>query len=244
MSDIAWSKDGRLLMACSTDGYCTFVKFDENEIGTPYDGPIYIYEPIIEPIEQEKEDIADETVLEKDTVRERKKPGPKPKTPEILHKTPAITSFFNKSDKTEYVSDLTPRTARIVVANDAANVLTLSSSANTVTRDGVNVLTPRSSKTVNKTDGVNALALKSSNSTKVNVLIPRSSKNPPRNSLNFVPVSKVLTPFSVSPVTSKSAINVLIPRSSMKRKEDPEVIEIITETPISHTPKKVKEGEN
>lgn len=46
LSDVTWSKDGRLLMVSSTDGYCTFVTFDEGEIGMPYEGPVYVAAPV------------------------------------------------------------------------------------------------------------------------------------------------------------------------------------------------------
>ncbi|XP_066279037.1 chromatin assembly factor 1 subunit B-like isoform X2 [Branchiostoma lanceolatum] len=35
LSDLAWSEDGSILMISSTDGYCTFVTFDPEELGTP-----------------------------------------------------------------------------------------------------------------------------------------------------------------------------------------------------------------
>jgi len=36
LSDLTWSKDGRLLLVASTDGYCSLVSFDEGELGIPY----------------------------------------------------------------------------------------------------------------------------------------------------------------------------------------------------------------
>ncbi|CAM1297616.1 CHAF1B (predicted), partial [Pycnogonum litorale] len=36
LSDLAWSEDGRMLLISSTDGYCSMITFDENELGTPY----------------------------------------------------------------------------------------------------------------------------------------------------------------------------------------------------------------
>lgn len=36
LTDLAWSSNGRLLVACSTDGFCTLLTFDLNELGTPY----------------------------------------------------------------------------------------------------------------------------------------------------------------------------------------------------------------
>lgn len=35
LTDAAWSHDGRVLISCSTDGYCTLVVFNQNELGTP-----------------------------------------------------------------------------------------------------------------------------------------------------------------------------------------------------------------
>ncbi|XP_077336046.1 chromatin assembly factor 1 subunit B isoform X1 [Lithobates pipiens] len=35
LSDISWSKDGTFLVIASTDGYCSFVTFEEGEIGVP-----------------------------------------------------------------------------------------------------------------------------------------------------------------------------------------------------------------
>ncbi|NWI73708.1 CAF1B factor, partial [Dryoscopus gambensis] len=35
LSDISWSSDGSFLAISSTDGYCSFVTFDEGELGTP-----------------------------------------------------------------------------------------------------------------------------------------------------------------------------------------------------------------
>ena len=33
LSDISWSADGLLLMMSSQDGFCTYVEFEENELG-------------------------------------------------------------------------------------------------------------------------------------------------------------------------------------------------------------------
>ncbi|KAL8571750.1 hypothetical protein ACOMHN_060835 [Nucella lapillus] len=42
LSDLSWSKDGRLLVVASTDGYCSVVTFEEGELGvfyTPHTAP-------------------------------------------------------------------------------------------------------------------------------------------------------------------------------------------------------------
>lgn len=36
LTDLAWSKDGRILVVSSTDGYCSFVTFAEDELGILY----------------------------------------------------------------------------------------------------------------------------------------------------------------------------------------------------------------
>lgn len=36
LNDAAWSADGRLLCVCSTDGYCSFLSFDHEELGRRY----------------------------------------------------------------------------------------------------------------------------------------------------------------------------------------------------------------
>lgn len=37
LTDLAWSPDGLLLIASSTDGYCSLITFDENELGETFD---------------------------------------------------------------------------------------------------------------------------------------------------------------------------------------------------------------
>lgn len=36
MTDLTWSKDGQLLIASSTDGFCALITFEPKELGTPY----------------------------------------------------------------------------------------------------------------------------------------------------------------------------------------------------------------
>ncbi|OQR79717.1 chromatin assembly factor 1 subunit B-like, partial [Tropilaelaps mercedesae] len=40
ISDLAWSPDNRMVMASSTDGYCSFIFFDEHELGERYTGDL------------------------------------------------------------------------------------------------------------------------------------------------------------------------------------------------------------
>ncbi|KAL1921637.1 uncharacterized protein VTP21DRAFT_10279 [Calcarisporiella thermophila] len=39
ITDVAWSRDGRILLLCSTDGFCSVVSFDSGELGEPYGPP-------------------------------------------------------------------------------------------------------------------------------------------------------------------------------------------------------------
>lgn len=40
LTDLCWSSDGKLLMASSTDGYCSIITFAENELGEEYQPPV------------------------------------------------------------------------------------------------------------------------------------------------------------------------------------------------------------
>lgn len=46
LSDLSWTSDGQLLLASSTDGFCTFVYFTENELGEQYEGEPYKFETV------------------------------------------------------------------------------------------------------------------------------------------------------------------------------------------------------
>ncbi len=35
INDAAWTPDGRMLVVCSSDGYVTFVRFDDGALGEP-----------------------------------------------------------------------------------------------------------------------------------------------------------------------------------------------------------------
>lgn len=48
LSDIAWSIDGQVLLASSTDGFCTIIYFEENELGERYEGEPYKFENLKE----------------------------------------------------------------------------------------------------------------------------------------------------------------------------------------------------
>ncbi|RWS28793.1 chromatin assembly factor 1 subunit B-like protein [Leptotrombidium deliense] len=83
LSDIKWSPDGSLLLISSTDGYCTFITFDENEIGCKYDGPLYSFEST---------NISSPKVVESTKVCSTPENTNVKKTPESAK----ITNFFSK----------------------------------------------------------------------------------------------------------------------------------------------------
>jgi WD40 repeat protein len=84
ISDITWSSDGRLLMISSTDGYCTFVTFNEGEIGIPYEG---------EAIHLTANSSQEETSVE-------------PPAPEVFIKTPSVGQFFSKLSREERMENV------------------------------------------------------------------------------------------------------------------------------------------
>ena len=79
LSDLSWSRDGRVLIVTSIDGFCTFVMFGENELGTIYDEQT----PLGMPAEQQPESTtqsastASESVIEMGEVPQGEaKPAP------------------------------------------------------------------------------------------------------------------------------------------------------------------------
>lgn len=40
LNDATWSKDGHMVVVCSTDGYCSIIRFSYGELGSLYRGPI------------------------------------------------------------------------------------------------------------------------------------------------------------------------------------------------------------
>lgn len=48
LTDISWSQNGQLLSVTSIDGFCTFVSFNENELGLVYEAPKEVIENNIE----------------------------------------------------------------------------------------------------------------------------------------------------------------------------------------------------
>ncbi|XP_062599442.1 chromatin assembly factor 1 subunit B-like [Saccostrea cucullata] len=71
LSDLAWSPDGRTLLVSSTDGYCTFIHFDKDELGELYT----------------------ETKVESSEVKEEKEKTPSEKS------SPTASSVSSKSEE-------------------------------------------------------------------------------------------------------------------------------------------------
>ncbi|XP_053212128.1 chromatin assembly factor 1 subunit B-like [Panonychus citri] len=96
LTDISWSDDGRLLMISSTDGYCSFIIFDESEFGIPYNGSYYKYE-----VSTQNDSCASSPAKEGQDIDQRsplESSASKPKrTPEVTK----ITNFFRKLDKSD-----------------------------------------------------------------------------------------------------------------------------------------------
>ena len=104
ISDVAWSKDGRLLLISSTDGFCTFVSFTDDELGEVYDGEPFTFPPLCVspgkydgPTEPVTPDAAIASAANGTSSATR---GKAAKTaPEPIIKTPSVVSFFSKVTK-------------------------------------------------------------------------------------------------------------------------------------------------
>lgn len=65
LTDISWSKDGLLLVASSSDGFCTIVSFEENELGVVYKEKLEIEEAVKDTVlVEEKESVETTPKLE------------------------------------------------------------------------------------------------------------------------------------------------------------------------------------
>ena len=105
ISDIAWSKDGMLLMISSTDGYCTFVTFGDGELGLPYEGEPFVF-PVApsspEKVAQiEPEVSGDTSPSTKGSSNGHSSAPAVTATPEVVIKTPSVGKFFSKLSKEE-----------------------------------------------------------------------------------------------------------------------------------------------
>lgn len=107
LTDISWSKDGLLLVASSTDGFCTVVNFENNELGVEYKK--------VEEIQEEVKKEAPVESKQQEEVTIENKPEAK-KRPTILDqwtiKTPKRkleTEDENVKSPSPVVNTLTPK---------------------------------------------------------------------------------------------------------------------------------------
>lgn len=116
LTDISWSKDGLLLVASSTDGFCTVVNFENNELGVEYKKVEEIQEEV------KKEDPVENK--EQEVVTIENKPEAK-KRPTILDqwtiKTPKRkleTENENIKSPSPVVNKLTPKRIKPIPVED------------------------------------------------------------------------------------------------------------------------------
>lgn len=88
LTDLSWSKDGLILVASSTDGYCTIVNFEENELGVVYSPKGQVEDTIKEEEAQEKETevMKRPTILDQWTIKTPKRNEIQNKTPQKINK--------------------------------------------------------------------------------------------------------------------------------------------------------------
>lgn len=106
ISDVAWSKDGRLLMVSSCDGFCTLVSFTDEELGEVYEGEAFTFPPLcVSPGKGEDvpEPVTPDASLVPSSTANGTSSAAKAKTvktaPEPIIKTPSVVSFFSKVTK-------------------------------------------------------------------------------------------------------------------------------------------------
>ncbi|XP_053396041.1 chromatin assembly factor 1 subunit B-like [Mercenaria mercenaria] len=119
LSDLAWSTDGRTLVASSTDGYCTLATFGKGELGVPYEESKNVEEDVAMETETGGDDL--HLVLESSTDDSREttdsskttSPVAKPKAMEIKVKSSdgkpkniQITTISSLPGKTDSNSNL------------------------------------------------------------------------------------------------------------------------------------------
>ncbi|CAG7822732.1 unnamed protein product [Allacma fusca] len=91
LTDLAWSPDGRVLVTSSTDGYCSVISFDSNELGVPFKEEVTIPAPSNFPIPL-KEVKVKEAKPKVSTVKKEKTPGTKKRNTNEKFKTPKSAS--------------------------------------------------------------------------------------------------------------------------------------------------------
>ena len=112
LSDLSWSVDGRILLATSTDGFCTFVHFAEGELGEFYEGEPYKFEIAVETKKPATNNagVATKKAAREKVVKEKmaKKDEAVTKENQSTEKTPSIMSFLTKKPNTPHNTPLVP----------------------------------------------------------------------------------------------------------------------------------------
>jgi len=260
LTDVSWSADGRRLCIASSDGYCSFVDFSEQELGTPLSEEALkaAQDKIAAQKAQIKADLEPKKKAPKKSAGASKSSGPSipsvqepSATPDVAN-SPAQSSPGVSTAAGAVATHLVPEPAVAKLPKKSARTLssfwqkptskTSESSTPRNTSQGpsvadtsptVNILQPRS-KTQNVPLGTTSEA--------VNILQPRSknSSTSTASTVNTSEVVHVLQPRSKSmqAVTTEpqATINILQPRS--KRTITPTLVEgaTTTETCTPSTP--------
>lgn len=116
LTDLSWSKDGQLLIASSTDGFCSLITFEPNELGVEY-----IKE---EEVEESVLDISgcEELLLDQEETTENTKPKKKNLLEQWTIKTPKKeknrTGEVTNKRKVDEPNKLTPKRIKPIPVND------------------------------------------------------------------------------------------------------------------------------
>lgn len=105
LSDLSWSIDGQILVATSTDGFCTLIYFTENELGEQYEGEPYKFETVEANTKTTANVSAKKAVKEK---VEKKTAETVTKENQSAERTPSIFKFFQKKIPTNTPTPLCP----------------------------------------------------------------------------------------------------------------------------------------
>ena len=103
LTDIAWSKDGKVLAISSRDGYCSLVTFDANELGTPY--------------RQTTGEVIENATVHKEISPSRKIVTPRSKTPDSIKDDRSISPKIEKLSIKNFVTVNPPKSNVKQVSN-------------------------------------------------------------------------------------------------------------------------------
>lgn len=94
ISDLAWSPDGQIITITSNDGFATFVCFEENELGVPYQGKLMSIENLEPVVVSTPAKKAEPKPKVSSATKQEPKVLAKPK---LVKSATPITTFFKKS---------------------------------------------------------------------------------------------------------------------------------------------------